>query len=61
MKEENFNERLAKLKVIGRDLLEHLRDLGVDEQKIKELEELLELIQRITAEQAKIKFNLQKP
>lgn len=60
MKEENFNEKLAKLKEAGKDLLEQLEKVGVDEQKIKDVEELLELIERITAEQAKIKSDLQK-
>ena len=60
MKEENFNEKLAKLKEAGKDLLEQLEKVGVDEQKIKDVEELLELIERITAELAKIKSDLQK-
>lgn len=60
MKEEKFNEKLAKLKEAGKDLLEQLKKIGVDEQKIKDVEELLELIERITAVQAKIKSDLQK-
>lgn len=60
MREEIFNEKLAKLKEAGKDLLEQLEKVGVDEQKIKDVEELLELIERITAEQAKIKSDLQK-
>lgn len=60
MKKENFKEKFAKLKEAGKDLLEELEKVGVDEQKIKDVEELLELIERITAEQAKIKSDLQK-
>ncbi|WP_455060109.1 hypothetical protein [Prevotella pallens] len=60
MKKENCNEKLAKLKEAGKDLLEQLEKVGVDEQKIKDVEELLELIERIMAELAKIKSDLQK-
>ncbi len=60
MKEENFKEKLAKLKEAGKELLEQLEKVGVDEQKIKEVEELLELIERITAEQERIKSDFQK-
>ena len=41
-------------------MLEQLEKVGVDEQKNKEVEELLELIERITAEQERIKSDLQK-
>ena len=57
---EKINEKLAKLKEAGKDLLEHLKILGVDEQKVKEIEGLLELIEWITAEQERIKSDLQK-
>lgn len=60
MKEENFKEKFAELKEAGKELLEQLEKVGVDEQKIKEVEELLELIERITAEQERIKSDLQK-
>ena len=61
MREEIFNEKLAKLKEAGKDLLGQLEKVGVDEQKIKDVEERLELIERIMAELAKIKSDLQKP
>ena len=54
MKEENFKGKLAKLKEAGKELLEQLEKVGVDEQKIKEVEELLELIERITARQEQV-------
>lgn len=61
MREEIFNEKLAKLKEAGKDLLGQLEKIGVDEQKIKDVEERLELIERIMAELAKIKSDLLKP
>nr|DAK21530.1 MAG TPA: hypothetical protein [Bacteriophage sp.] len=40
MKEENFKEKFAKLKEAGKELLEELEKVGVDEQKIKDVEDL---------------------